>query len=820
MTILTKENTAGLLSAGVQIQPSEGAFADGDKTKLDGIEAIADVTDTANVTAAGALMDSEVTDLAGIKALDTSTLQVKPTEGAFANGDKTKLDSAVQPGDVIPVADGGTGLSGVGAATQILQVNAGATALEYVPYPTVSAGWAQTAEELAASVTVVDSSYPQGNVKRYGAVGDGVANDQPAIQAAINLAMASGISTGIRVILPAGVYRCTTEARSGIILDTWDGGYDDPGFIGQCDLIGEGYVKITTAINGTTIFDMRYANKGSTIKNIFFENTGVYSSDSANKNGGIGINGNNNQNVEDLWIENCMFDGFTTDIGIVGCRNSVIIGNKFLASRGRDGGTGTNAFPNIGIGLGRSTNGHCENLIITNNHWSGYTGTSDIATAAPNSKCSKDGFIKGDMDGGLLANNHVEHGAYEPLINIERNGAASSVWTTGETYAVGETVYSPVVQDNVYHKQYIYICTIAGVAGATAPIGGGTVSDGGVTWAFNNYAPNNDALLITGNVVDCGVPTGMKTLNGTTDFSNNYGIHSGVTNMSVIGNAFKNCTYGMYLKNQSEHTINNIVVSGNTFQMSEKDYQPICAILMDAQGINAWAGTTEYDKNEFVTNGGNRYICTKNGDSAASGGPTGTGSLPITDGTCVWRYTTQDGGRLQNSKFVNNTVTCGWPDAFTADRTLVLLRDTDNAVVQNNQVFVENYTAGANKVTGFAAPNSSTDVTFSGNYVKGGDYAYADDSSGSGHVWSATNEWETISGFSANALLSTTAYAPATLTATLPAATTIAALAATPMIGQKGLVNNGTVGVTGAVISGTGAATFAVYYDGTDWRNA
>ena len=62
------------LAADIQQPPSEGAFVDGDKTKLDGIEAGADVTDTANVTAAGALMDSELTDLAGVKALDTSTL--------------------------------------------------------------------------------------------------------------------------------------------------------------------------------------------------------------------------------------------------------------------------------------------------------------------------------------------------------------------------------------------------------------------------------------------------------------------------------------------------------------------------------------------------------------------------------------------------------------------------------------------------------------------------------------------------------------------------------------------------------------------------
>jgi hypothetical protein len=40
------------------------------KGKLDGIEALADVTDVTNVTAAGALMDSELTNIAAVKALD------------------------------------------------------------------------------------------------------------------------------------------------------------------------------------------------------------------------------------------------------------------------------------------------------------------------------------------------------------------------------------------------------------------------------------------------------------------------------------------------------------------------------------------------------------------------------------------------------------------------------------------------------------------------------------------------------------------------------------------------------------------------------
>jgi hypothetical protein len=72
---------------------SEGPFVNGDKTKLDGIAAGADVTDTANVTAAGALMDSEVTNLAQVKAFNSADYATS-AQGALA-------DSALQPNDNI-----------------------------------------------------------------------------------------------------------------------------------------------------------------------------------------------------------------------------------------------------------------------------------------------------------------------------------------------------------------------------------------------------------------------------------------------------------------------------------------------------------------------------------------------------------------------------------------------------------------------------------------------------------------------------------------------------------------------------------------------
>ena len=89
----TADQTDAEIRAAVEAATNSNVFTDADHSKLNGIEASADVTDTANVTAAGALMDSELTDLAGVKGVTISTLQPKPSEGAFVDGDKTKLDA-------------------------------------------------------------------------------------------------------------------------------------------------------------------------------------------------------------------------------------------------------------------------------------------------------------------------------------------------------------------------------------------------------------------------------------------------------------------------------------------------------------------------------------------------------------------------------------------------------------------------------------------------------------------------------------------------------------------------------------------------------
>ena len=89
---LSGTNTGDQDLSSYQLQPSEGAFVNGDKTKLDGIEELADVTDATNVEAAGALMDSEVTNLAQVKAFD-STDYATASQGALA-------DTAIQPSGI------------------------------------------------------------------------------------------------------------------------------------------------------------------------------------------------------------------------------------------------------------------------------------------------------------------------------------------------------------------------------------------------------------------------------------------------------------------------------------------------------------------------------------------------------------------------------------------------------------------------------------------------------------------------------------------------------------------------------------------------
>ena len=66
----TGDQTNAEIRAAVEAATDSNVFTDADHSKLDGIEAGADVTDTTNVTAAGAVMDSELTNETAVKSLN------------------------------------------------------------------------------------------------------------------------------------------------------------------------------------------------------------------------------------------------------------------------------------------------------------------------------------------------------------------------------------------------------------------------------------------------------------------------------------------------------------------------------------------------------------------------------------------------------------------------------------------------------------------------------------------------------------------------------------------------------------------------------
>ena len=96
----------------------DGRDVAADGTKLDGIEASADITDTTNVTAAGALMDSELTALASVKAINqglatTNNVQfanVTATGNVNITGDLTvsgdDITMATNTAGALLIADG------------------------------------------------------------------------------------------------------------------------------------------------------------------------------------------------------------------------------------------------------------------------------------------------------------------------------------------------------------------------------------------------------------------------------------------------------------------------------------------------------------------------------------------------------------------------------------------------------------------------------------------------------------------------------------------------------------------------------------------
>jgi microcystin-dependent protein len=151
----------------------DGRDVAADGTKLDGVEALADVTDATNVTAAGALMDSELTAISSVKALDqgVATTDTPTFAGVVTSGnvdgrdvsvDGTKLDTIEASADVTDT----TNVTAAGALMDS-EVDADIKTLVLPASTTIStfgASLIDDADAEAALVTLGVTSFPSGGI--------------------------------------------------------------------------------------------------------------------------------------------------------------------------------------------------------------------------------------------------------------------------------------------------------------------------------------------------------------------------------------------------------------------------------------------------------------------------------------------------------------------------------------------------------------------------------------------------------------------------------------------------------------------------------
>jgi hypothetical protein len=122
-----------------------------DGVKLAGIEALADVTDTANVTAAGALMDSELTNIASVKALNQGVATTDSPTFAGATLTTADINAGTIDGTVIGGSTAAAGTFTTGQFNTSLNVDGTVTADKLITDSNVDA-----ASFTSASSTYVD----------------------------------------------------------------------------------------------------------------------------------------------------------------------------------------------------------------------------------------------------------------------------------------------------------------------------------------------------------------------------------------------------------------------------------------------------------------------------------------------------------------------------------------------------------------------------------------------------------------------------------------------------------------------------------------
>lgn len=502
----------------------------------------------------------------------------------------------------------------------------------------------------------------------YNADPTGVADSTEGIQAAIDAAILAG--TG--VVFPAGTYLLDTlhpsEADTHLMAEF----ATNPG--SKIDLIGLGDATLLSERELCVILRLRGDSVGAMVEGLRFRNTflgGVQTKAGLRLwGGGVGTA------LKNTVVRNCEFSGLSIGLQLNGTKGTLITGNRFLAPNGRDGGSSTNAAPNVFIRSDYNA-ARVEDVTITDNYFNGYTGT-DITADAPETTCPMDGALMGSMDGCLVSGNTVLNFAYEGFI-VSRFAPAitdkkrANVLTDNliictpptnatnwpQTVTLGEGAMWPVATagDNTIVKNNT-------IVDAASPIlvykGEGTVVKNNLVVTTQDFIPRS-AISVE--------PTSNSAISGSTDSDR-------ATNVTVTGNVIRNRYAGVYDEERADIQIircDDALVADNT--VIYDDFLTDGTLtnfraglrLRDATGVRMKGNTVQGCDYFLKTDSGFTYTGCKIGDNC--------------DETLSGLH---DGTLPAAIDFTNRVATADLPDAaaYTSDARFIVT-DSDTAAAGN-----------------------------------------------------------------------------------------------------------------------------------------
>jgi hypothetical protein len=406
------------------------------------------------------------------------------------------------------------------------------------------------------------------NVKEFGAVGDGIADDTDAI----NRAFAAVHAQKKSLYFPSGTYRCDKMDAYSKILSLDGGGLSD------VTIVGDGSTShITTSVSAeSTLFYIWAYAKNSNFKITGLKFSSTHAPATQFYQNGLFLQGTPGSNFQNAAITSTEFSGFGNTIGAQGIDGFKIDQNNFVAPRGHDDSQGSNK-PAVYIWMHDNQNGLCRNVTISNNTASGYSSTGPIGSLI--TKRAMDGFIYGTAYGLTITGNSTGNFSQEHV-------------AIGVPVTVPDTTAPTLISNNAFN--------------GAIPVGSFT-QEGGRN--LSNYGIRSDASYVT---IEKNVMKNMtlgilvRTIDNPTLYSKSISIAN-----NTISTADDPANYAVssaiYVVGGVANTVNDLRIDGNKISSGLKSAGGYQAVFVT--NVNG-ATVINNQVDQLVLQGSNQTIGT------------------------------------------------------------------------------------------------------------------------------------------------------------------------------------------------------------------